>query len=382
MTRYTRRIFFYSGIITFAILAPLLIAYSLGYTFRLATGEVEKTGGIFIKSKTPRLSVFLDGTFIKDTSYLSGDALLTNLAPGTHRLRLEKANHHPWSKTVIVEPFVVIDFRNILLVANPPFIATSTKEEVAVLQAADATFRPIAPQETVSVPNLSTSPSVPSFFISSKGELMGRTPTTTIRFISHINSFTIIRDMIYFIDRNGFLGKLDPTSKQIVTIGRPGFYLSDQQAQFSATPNGKIIILDASGGLFISDGSLSIQTITGGVRQFAFDSNGKKILIRKDQGVEIMWLDHNTFQPFEESGTREGVFMSSATIQDADWFFGDDAHIAIRTSDGILLTDIDSRDGKNVIELTDKKTDELVTLPDTPKSIFFRKGKIFYTISL
>ena len=306
MTRNTRRIFFYSSLVIFILIAPLLIAYSLGYTFHFTTGAVEKTGGIFIKSKTPRLSIFLDGTFVKETSYLSGGALLTDIDPGIHRLRLEKAQFHSWSKTIHVEPSLVTDFRNVLLLPNLAVIATSTKDEIAGLRAlaTSGSFRAVAPKETVSVPNPSAPVISASFFLDSNRNLIGKTATTSQLFVSHVNSFGMFDEVVYFIDKNGFLGKVDPLSKNITTIGRPGFYLSDASAQFSQTPNGDVVILDSSGGLFLSDGSTNIQTITGGVRQFALDSGAKKMLIRKERSLDVLWLEDNAFQPFEPRGTR------------------------------------------------------------------------------
>lgn len=385
MTRYTRRVFFYSSIVLFALLSPILIAYSLGYTFRPHTGSLEKTGGIFIKSKTPHMSVFLDGVFVKETSYLSGGALLTEIIPGTHHLRLEKANHHPWSTTINVEPMLVTDFRNIVLIPEPVLITTSTPDELNAirLSAADtATPRLVAQGETISVSNVSAPAIFSAFFLDTAGNLMGKTATTTRTIASYINSFTVIDEAVYFINTNGFLGKFNPLSQHITTIGRPGFYLLDKPAQFSQAPDGSIVILDASGGLFLSDGVTSIQTVTGGVKQFAFDTSGTKMLIRKDQSIDIFWTQDNAFQPFEKSGTREQVFASDTPIQDAHWFFADNAHIIIRTADGIFFTDTDVRDDKNLIQLFFKKTDELVTTPSLPTSIFFRKGKTFFTISI
>lgn len=366
------------------MLAPILIAYSIGYTFRSDTLSLEKTGGIFIKSKTPRLSIFLNGTFIKETSYLSGGALLTDVTPGIHRLRLEKANYHPWSATVQVEPELVTDLRSILLVSNPVLIATSTPDELTSLRiaAADNISSPYSAEKIISIQNVSVPAPSPGFSLDNNGNLIGTTATTSKILASHINSFRIIDDIVYFINKNGFLGKLDPLSEYITTIGRPGFYLLDKPAQFWQAPNRNIIILDASGGLFLSDGSTHIQTITGGVRQFAFDSRNAKILIRKDQSIDIFWLEDNAFQPFEKSGTRTEVFASDAAIQDADWFFADDAHIIIRTADNIFFTDIDARNGKNIVQLFSKKIEELVTIPSLPHSIFFRRGKTFYTISI
>ncbi len=385
MTRRTRRIFFYSSIGIFVVVAPLLAAYSLGYIFHPFARSLEQTGGIFIKSKTPRISLFIDGSFIKETSYLSGGALLTDIKPGTHRLRLEKQDHHSWAKTITVEPSMVEDFRNIILVPNTLSIATTTKKDLALLRASATTgsFRPIAPKETMVAPNRPVSTPRPDFYLDSKRNLINRAATTTDRIlISSVNSFDILDGVPYFIDKNGFLGKIDPSSKNITTIGRPGFYLTDTPAQFAETRDGRIVIVDASGGFFLSDGFMTIQTITGGVRQFLFDSNGKKILLRKNQSVEILWLEDNAFQPFQPSGTREQVYSGDEMIDDADWFYKDDAHIVIRSAVGLLLSDIDPRDGKNIVNLFAKRTDELITIPEIPDSIFFRRGKTFYTIAL
>ncbi|MEK9195571.1 MAG: hypothetical protein AAB975_04285 [Patescibacteria group bacterium] len=384
MTRLTRRIFFYSSVAIFVLLAPILVAYSIGYTFRSDTRSLEKTGGIFIKSKTPRISIFLDGTFIKETSYFSGGALLTEIVPGIHRLRLEKANYHPWSSTIHVEPELVTDLRNILLISNSVSIATSTPNELISLgaQAANEISSPIIPKETISIQDLSEPVPSPAFSLDNDGNLIGKTATTSKILASHINSFSIFEQTVYFINKNGFLGKLDPVSEKITTIGRPGFYLLDQPARFFQAPDESIVILDASGGLFLSDGSTHIQTITGGVRQFAFDSSGIKMLIQKNQSIDIFWLKDNAFQPFEKNGTRQQVFASDTAIHDADWFFADNAHIVIRTTDGIFFTDIDVRYGKNIVQLFSKKTDELVTIPSLPNAIFFRREKVFYTISI
>lgn len=385
MTQYTRRVFFYSSIALFALLSPILIAYSIGYTFRLHTGLLEKTGGIFIKSKTPRMSIFLDGTFMKQTSYLSGGALLTNIAPGIHHLRLEKVNHHPWSTTIHVKPMLVTDFRNIVLISEPIPIATSTPDELNAIRSPSANIpapRPVAQDEIISLLDVSAPAVFSAFFLDTKGNLTGKTATTTKIIASYVHSFNVVDKTLYFININGFLGKFDPVSQDITTIGRPGFYLLDKPAQFSQAPDGNIVVLDASGGLFLSDGATDIKTITGGVRQFAFDSSGAKMLIRKDQSIDILWLEDNVFQPFEKMGTRNEVFASDTPIQDADWFFADNAHIIIRTTDGIFFTDIDARNGKNIVQLFFKKTDELITAPSLPASIFFRKENIFYTISI
>ena len=384
MTRRSRRIFFYSSILFFLLLSPLIIGYSLGYTLNPTKGIVEKTGGIFIKSKTPRLSIFLNAQFVKQTSFLSGGALLTDIIPGTHLLRLEKANYIPWSKTIVVDPETVTELRNIILVPRPVPIATSTPDEVAMIRARMdiKQIRVAIPGEKMIAPDLPTPAPTPYFFLDQARNLIGKTATTSVTLAPHVNSFGFIDGTVFFIDKNGFLGRIDPGSGAITTIGRPGFYLSDIQAKFDKAPNGDIIIRDASGGCFLSDGLTNIKALTGGVRDIAFDNDGEKMLLRKDNSVDIVFLADNRFQPFQKRGTREQIFSSNAPIQDADWFFGDNAHIIVRTTDGIFFTETNGTDGKNTVQLFDKKTDDIITFPDVPNSMFFRRGKIFYTITL
>ena len=135
MLKRTRRKLFYALALIFLVGLPILISFSLGYTFNLTSRSVEKSGGIFIKSRTSRLSIFLNNNFIKETSLISGGAILTRIYKGTYLLRIEKAGYRPWSKAVIVEPEVVTELRNILLVTHPLAVATTTQKEISAFLA-------------------------------------------------------------------------------------------------------------------------------------------------------------------------------------------------------------------------------------------------------
>ncbi|MBI3630855.1 MAG: hypothetical protein HY221_00775, partial [Candidatus Sungbacteria bacterium] len=133
MTRHTRRIFFYVLAGLFIIIAPLLVSYSFGYTFDFSRAQFFPTGGIFLKSGTARVSIFLDGTFIKETGLFTGSTILSDISPRTHLVRLEKQGFRAWSKTINVKPYVVTELRFIALVPDPVPIATSTPRALASL---------------------------------------------------------------------------------------------------------------------------------------------------------------------------------------------------------------------------------------------------------
>lgn len=362
MQKQTRRLLFYSLAAVFIIVVPFLLAHSLGYTFDFYKRSVEKTGGIFIKSKLPRLSIFVNGALAKETSLLGGGAILTGITPGTHLLRIEKAEYRPWSKTVNVLPEIVTELRNIILVPEKTVYAAPTLTESSL-------FAPATSKAA-------------GFLLDKKNNLLQKGATTTEILAQNVNSFAVLGDAIFFVDKNGFLARLDLASKTVKTIGRPGFYLSEKSVKFIKSPRGEMAILDPSGGVFISDGSETLAPLGGGATEIYFDGKGEKLLLHKDQSIEVMWLADSPRQPFEKRGTKVTVLQISSPILDSRWFYGDNAHIVIRTAEGIFITELDGRGGRYTADLVSDKTDELLTFPEIPSAIFFRKGKTWFKLEI
>lgn len=364
MTKQTRRHFFYMLIFLFAIASPVLIFYSLGYTIDFSKISIEKTGGIFIKSKIHTVSVFLDGIFIKETPLFTSGTLLTDLKPRTHLLRLEKIGFHPWFKTVEVVPMNVIELRNVLLVPNPIPISTSTPDEIKLI------YR-------LSLP---VTPPI-GWKIDKKERLIQEKNGESKIIASNINSFDVINSKVYWVDKNGFLARLEPDTGIINNIGRPGFYLNKTPIRFISSPQGNIFLIDSSGGLFILEEE-KITPLGGGVRHIKFDNDAEKIIFQKERSIEVWWFKDESYQPFRKKGDRETILNLSNEIKNAEWFYGDDAHIIIQARDGIFLTELDGRGGRNTVELVSGKTEIFAATPDIPNAIFFRKEKAWFKIQL
>lgn len=346
------------------MLSPLLVAYSLGYRFDFSSGAVEQTGGIFVKSRTPRISIFLNGTFMKETSFLSGGMVLPEISPGAYLLRLEKQGYRPWTKTVKVDAAFVTELRNIFLVPNPVTVATATPQEISL--ATEDSGAP-APKQDIR--------------LDAKHNLLQRTATTSIVLAANVYAFELVGDRIIFIDRNGFLAEFNLNQKTIKVASRPGFFLGGPgTAAFLASPRGDIAILDAGGGVFSLDAEGKFEILGGGAKKSYFDAAGEKLLIVREQNLEVIWRSDNPHQPFQKKGARDLVFDTKSEILDARWLYLENAHIVIQTREGIFLTELDGRGGRNLIELTPWKTDEIATTPESPKTVFYRKGKVWYKI--
>ena len=368
MQRQTRKKFFYLLFAAFIVLAPVIIAYSLGYTINFSTWSLEQRGGIFIKSKIARISIFLNNEFQKETSLFSGGALLTEIQSGTHLLRLEKENYRPWSKTVAVEPAAVTEIRNVILIPSPILTATATRDEIATLAATtSASSRKLRLDKEKNLV---------------EDHMLNNRATATI-LAKQVNSFADLSGAIFFITEPGFAAKLTETGT-IETLGRPGFFISPKiRAQFFISPRGELAILDATGGLFIlEEGNNELKPLSGSVKTISFDAEGEKLILKKEQSIEIIWLQDNEYQPFQKRGTTEQIIALQEPILEAKWYHEDDTHIIIRTKDGIYLTEIDGRGGRNTAELVSYKTDELLTSPDATNIIYFRKEKTWNRIEL
>lgn len=362
MTLRMRRILFYGLAALFVTVAPLLFAYSLGYRFDFTARAVEKTGGIFVKSKLTRLSVFVNGSFARETSLISRGALITNVAPGNYLIRIEKEGYQPWAKAVVVEPEVVTELRRIMLIPREVESATATPVELSILAAPPAATGTIA--------------------IDARGNLVERKSGRREVIRPHVHSFGSIGASILFVDKNGFLARVNPASREIATLGSPGFYLSEEPVRFRRSPTGDVAIIDSSGGVFILDTSDVLKPVSGGVREVYFDRRGEKMLLVKERAIEVLWLGTNPYQPFEKRGALETVLALNSPIREARWYFGDDAHVVIQTEEGIFFTELDGRGGRNTYELIPGRSEKLATTPELPNAIFFRQRKAMHKIEL
>lgn len=362
MKRSTRRIIFYLLVFLFAVVGPLAVLFSLGYTFSPATVTFETTGGIFIKSDTPRTSVFLDGAFVRETGFITGSTLLTDVTPGTHLVRMEKLSFRPWAKTVTVVPTEVTEFRDVFLVPHAPAIATSTSRELAAARA--------------------TSTRVLQFSRDKKARLIFTERGISEIIAEQVHSFTPMADGAFFVEENGFLARYDAVTRGTETIGRPGFFLDREPMRFVHSAH-FLAVIDASGGLFLHDrASSGVRPVAAGAKDIAFDAEEEKLLIVKDREIVVLWLADNLRQPFQKKGELETVVRETDTIRQAGWYYETDAHIVYRTRAGIFIAEADTRGAGNTGELVQGPVDEIITSPLAPNAIFYRKGKMIHKIEL
>lgn len=362
MKRRSRRLLFYILALVFLLIAPLIIVYSLGYTFRFATRDFAQTGGIFIKSPISQISIFIDNALAAQTSFFSSGTFLSEITPGTRLVRVEKAGFQPWFKVTTIEPSHVVEFRNILLI--PAKIATSTA----------------ARDEVLLLANMRATTSLA--FLSSKKVLFDRRDGDVEKIAENVHSFGAFSNELLYVTTNGMLYRHPSGQSKSEFIARPGFIMNEKPFHFARSARGMIAILDSGGGLYLLNPEESIRPMQGQAKNISFDTLGNKLLVVREQSVDVLWLEDNSIQPFEKKGTWETILQLSWPIEDAVWLLLDDMHVAVKTREGIFLTELDGRGGRNTHELLNERTDAIMMLPDFPETIFYQQERKTYRIPL
>lgn len=99
MSLFLRRVVFYTLLLIFLIIAPLLIAYTAGYRWSAPQGRFFKTGALSLISAPDSANVFLNHT----ASNYRTPALIRDLLPGNYQTELRKEGYYSWQKKLPVE---------------------------------------------------------------------------------------------------------------------------------------------------------------------------------------------------------------------------------------------------------------------------------------
>ncbi|KKW28723.1 MAG: hypothetical protein UY71_C0012G0002 [Parcubacteria group bacterium GW2011_GWB1_52_7] len=129
MQKQTRRALFYFLVLLFSAATPFIILYALGYIPDIASWRFTPTGGLFVKTNEPGITVSINGRVERETNFLTRGALVTNLPAGMISVEVTKEGFLPWRKSVEIERQVVQEFPFILLVPEsmkPLIIAGTT----------------------------------------------------------------------------------------------------------------------------------------------------------------------------------------------------------------------------------------------------------------
>ena len=117
MTLRKRRVLLLICILLFAVFAPAVSFYVLGY--RLNSGlSLTKTGGVYAFSPENGSAVYINGKFKKETGVIRNGLFVQNLKPDEYDILIAKEGFWPWQKTIKIKPELVLEVRAMLVKKN------------------------------------------------------------------------------------------------------------------------------------------------------------------------------------------------------------------------------------------------------------------------
>lgn len=115
MSKKIRAFVFFILFLIFITFSPILILFSLGYTFDFEKKNFIKTGVLFVQAKPQRAQIFLSGKYKKTTDPIFGKAKILRLIPKKYLVEIKKSNYFSWKKELEIKEGKVTEVVGVIL---------------------------------------------------------------------------------------------------------------------------------------------------------------------------------------------------------------------------------------------------------------------------
>ena len=114
MERRTRRILFYSALLTFLLLGYGLVVFALGYKYDFVRDEFLKTGSFQIEANVSA-DVYVNDRLTGRTSFLDNSFTASRLLPRTYSVRVQSAGYQTWRKDIEINAGALVKYPTVVL---------------------------------------------------------------------------------------------------------------------------------------------------------------------------------------------------------------------------------------------------------------------------
>jgi hypothetical protein len=120
MNKTRRAIFFWTLVLLFFIITPIIVMNAWGYRFDFSRGVFVHSGTLTIKANPQNFNVLINGTPApaKQLNRINGSYNITNLFPRRFNVSLSADGYQTWEKNLDIHSGIATEFWNILLVKN------------------------------------------------------------------------------------------------------------------------------------------------------------------------------------------------------------------------------------------------------------------------
>lgn len=430
MKDHTRKLIFFSAVLTFLITTPIIIFYARGYRINWDKLKIIKTGAIHANSAIKGAEVYINDIYQGATPLL-----IKALVPGDYAIKIQTDSAYPWTKTLTVEPSQVVATGDTLLIPKEIAVTnivvaenivnywpTEDWKKIAFVDTANQLWLYTkATQQSKQISATTTPDTAISWSVDNNKLLLesndiyvydikgdnftkivipkDKLATTTI---SHLKWSQEDENKIFFMNDNT-LYEFDyissalksPLDQKILVyeiINNQIYYLLESnrifyrintQGENKTQISLKYVDIDADAKLHIDNNQV---VISDKGKVFLFDSKerlfsqidsdtknieisgaGDKILLQKEHELFVYHIN-------EEKDKKEFITRYGQSIDDCLWLTTDN-HIIFSLDNQLKITETDTRNHLNIFDLVAFNTKSPVKLDAETNELYFATEK-------
>lgn len=357
MTKRTRLIILLFCTICFFIIAPILVAYSMGYRFNFERMKITETGGIYVRTFPAAEKIIVDSKITEKPGVFSNSIFVQSLLPADHTVLVQKNGYHDYLKTITVLQEQVTKLENIILF----------KKDILFKIVTDKT-NPFNIQERFIIKNN-------NLYYSNVPENSGVSVSLkTVPVLKKISAFTIQNNNIIWLGTNGFLYKsdlLNLVNANPIKITLTPLKMTKTDAYKIIVDNKNIFLKNNGNLLIFNDRTNNLDNFYKNIKDIKISPDGKNIIYYDDHNIYMSLIP----SPAPKDAPAENVekiilHKSNDIINDCLWINND--YIIFTAGDNIIISEIDIRGNINTIILPQT----IVIAPE--KKIEIKKPQIIF----
>jgi len=320
MTKKTRITILSLCIILFFVVAPYIIAYSLGYRIDFEQKKLVITGGIYVKVLPQNADVIIDNKIKNKISILSPSVFVQNLLPKEHSVSIKKDGYFDYNKTLKVKEKEVEKLERVVLFKKNILFDILTGET-------ESPFLKENPEQ---------------LFIIKNNKLYKNALNESDAILEKITDFEISDNNIIWLSTDGYLysstqdGKTtDQLSQVAIKINKKNSYKLDIIA-------GKIFLKENFNLLLFNQKIKEFEVFYNPVKNLKISPDNQKILYYNDNEILYSYLT---------SDNPEKIFLNRFSEKIKDCFWLNDNYLIFGLGEKIIISEIDKRGNINMVTL-------------------------------
>jgi hypothetical protein len=346
MNKKTRLIILLACVACFLIVAPILVAYSMGYRFDFEKIKITATGGIYIRTFPAAEQIIIDSKLLEKPGLFSNSIFVQSLLPKNHTVSIKKNSYYDYFKTLTVAENQVTKLENVILF----------KKNIKIESAPEKTQSPFLAQTKYIIKNS-------DLYYSPASENTGLTllqKSTPI--IKKLTAFAIQNNNILWLGTDGLLYSSDPTNPTALPTKLTTVALKiSSKSTYKIISDNQNVFVNAGGNLlFLNTKTSNLDNFSTGVKDAKISFDGQNLVYFDNSNIYI-----SPIPPVALVGQKT-LYKSSGKINDCIWLNND--YIVFTDGDKIIISETDYRGNINSI-----------TLPQKADQIFFNQqsGKLY-----